>query len=57
MADTITIRLRPEDRECVDRITQRIAERNPEWDEQGITVSGVIRHCLAACDAEIRGKP
>ena len=44
------IRFSEEDQARIERIEKQIAEQNPEWAKQGISVAGLIRHCLRACD-------
>ena len=39
-----------EDQAAMERIRERIAERNPRWAKAGISDAAVIRHCLRACD-------
>ena len=44
------IRLSEDDQARIERIEKQIAKHNPAWAKQGISVAGVIRHCLMACD-------
>ena len=44
------IRLSEDDQARIERIEKQIAEHNPAWAKEGISVAGVIRHCLMACD-------
>ena len=48
--DGVSIRLNPEFRDRIERIRQEMAEKNPQWSEEGISDSAVIRHCLLLCD-------
>ena len=48
--DRVTLRIGKEDQARIERIRQQIAEHNPAWAKEGISVAGVIRHCLMACD-------
>ena len=48
--DRIALRINEDDQARIERIEKQIAEHNPAWAKQGISVAGVIRHCLMACD-------